>query len=224
MFAHRQNRFSWRLTMLFLLVLLVLLWLLFRFRPTLTTFAENAAKWQAEQITNESVSNTLSSYADLCRSMIQVSYNEQKILSSVMVDTVSVNTVKTAVTSLVMKQMAGQNRLSVSVPLGTLLGIKWLSGWGPEIVFPVSITSGVLSDVSSSLISVGINQSAFRVLIRVSVNIAVITPGGRSNVSVDASFPMAETVLLGEVPDTFTEVYGDDQSVLEKIFNYAVTD
>ena len=43
---------------------------------------------------------------------------------------------------------------------------------------------------------------------------------GRSTVSTRVTYPMAETVLLGEVPDNLTEVYGDDQSLLGQIFDY----
>ena len=51
----------------------------------------------------------------------------------------------------------------------------------------------------------------------------MVSPAGRSTVGARVSYPMAETVLLGEVPDNLTEVYGDDQSVLGQIFDYGTS-
>jgi hypothetical protein len=113
--------------------------------------------------------------------------------------------------------------LSVSLPIGSLLGWDWMSGLGPLITFPVSFTATVLSDVSSVLVAEGINQSMYRVLVHLEFSLYVVTPGGRSTVGTKTSYPMAETVLLGEVPDNLTEVYGDDQSLLGQIFDYGAT-
>ena len=84
----------------------------------------------------------------------------------------------------------------------------------------MSFTSTVLSDVSSALESTGINQSIYRVLVHLEISLYVVTPGGRSSVGAQLSYPVTEAVILGEVPDNLTEVYGDDQTLLGKIFDY----
>ena len=59
-------------------------------------------------------------------------------------------------------------------------------------------TATVMSDVSSSLEAVGMNQSTYRVLVHLDIYLYVVTPGGRSSVGAQASYPMAEVVLLGD--------------------------
>lgn len=123
-----------------------------------------------------------------------------------------------------METLEQENTLTVSTPIGTLFASEWLSGWGPTVTFPISYTATVLSDVSSSLEAAGINQSTYRLLVHLDIQVYVVTPTGRSTVGAQLSYPMAEAVLLGEVPDNLTEVYGDDQTLLGKIFDYGTAD
>ncbi len=221
----RRKRRRWmKIALVLLLVLLLFLGVFFRCRPILTAFAESQAVWIATKVANRTVAETLERYADLCRGMIRVQYTDAMELSSVIPDSGAMNTVRTAITQAAMEEMEAFSSFLVSIPTGTLLGLDWLSGWGPLIPFPISFTSTVLSDVSSSLEAVGINQSTYRVLIHLDISLYVITPGGRSSVGAQLSYPMAEAVLLGEVPDNLTEVYGDDQTLLGKIFDYGTAE
>jgi len=210
--------------LLLLVVVLLVLGLFFKCRPTLTAFAESQAVWIATKTANQTVARVLEQYSDVCRRMIQVHYTDNQQLSSVIPDSAAINTVRTSITDAAMEEMEKLSSFSVSIPTGTLLGFDWLSGWGPLISFPISFTSTVLSDVSSSLEAVGMNQSTYRVLIHLDINLYVVTPGGRSSVGAELSYPMAEAVLLGEVPDNLTEVYGDDQTLLGKIFDYGTAE
>ena len=213
-----------RVFVLLLAVMIPTVAVYFRIRPVVTEYAESRARMLAEQTANETVAAVLLEQEELCRTMIKVTYNANSILSSVIADAAAVNRIKTAVATATLEKLRNLSSLEISVPLGTLIGPDWLSGWGPEVQFPIGVTARVLTTVSSSLEAVGINQSAYRVLLHVHISLAVITPDGRSSVTVDSAFPMAETVLLGEVPDTLTEVYGDDQTLLGKIFDYGTTE
>ncbi len=190
----------------------------------MTAFAESEAVWIATRLANETVALVLSEHNQLCSSMIQVNYTQSGLLSSVIPDSASINTLRTAITDAAMTRLEGLESLSVSIPTGTLLGPNWLSGWGPMISFPISFSATLLSDVSSTLEAVGMNQSTYRVLIHLDISLYVVSPGGRSSVGTQLSYPMAEAVLLGEVPDNLTEVYGDDQSLLGKIFDYGTAE
>ena len=192
--------------------------------PIMTAFAESQAVWNATRIANQTAIEVLSEYADVCNRIIVVEYDDSQKISSVYTDVAGINSVRFAIAEMVMETIEENASITVALPLGTLLGWRWISGFGPLVTFPVSFTATVLSDVSSSLEAVGINQSAYRVLIHLDISFYVVSPMGRSTVSTRVSYPMAETVLLGEVPDNLTEVYGDDQSLLGQIFDYGTID
>ena len=195
----------------------------FRCRPVMTTFAESQAVWEATKIANQTAAQVLNEYADACANTICVTYDGKQKVSSVCTDTSVVNVVRTAITDRTITAMEQFSSLPVSLPVGTLLGWDWVSGFGPLVTFPISFTATVISDATSTLVAEGINQSIYRVLIHLEIQLYVVSPAGRSTVSARVSYPMAETVLLGEVPDNLTEVYGDDQSLLGKIFDYGTT-
>ncbi len=204
-----------------LLGLAVLLGVCFvRCRTVVYEFAKSSAAWTAEKTTNETVSRVLAERAELCRSLVSVAYNDELILSHVTVDSAGVNTIKTAASVAVMEALESATSVTVGIPLGTFLGLDWLSGWGPMIRVPMSATQSVFTSISSSLEDVGINQSTYRVNIHVKVNLWIVTPAGYASVTVENEFPMTEMVLLGKVPDNLTEVYGDSQDTIGEIFDY----
>lgn len=198
--------------------------LLLHCRTTVLTFAESQALWIAEQQVNEAFSHVLENRAELCRSMIRVTYGEDNAVSAVVTDAAAVNTIRTDVGNYIMAAMKDRTTVSAGVPLGTLCGPEAFSGWGPVFYFPMSVTATVLSSSSSSLEATGINQSVYRVKVDLQVSLCVVTSAGRSTVSLDSSFPVAESVLLGEVPGTLTQVYDSDDDIPNKIFNYGQVD
>ena len=218
----RNRRIAVRVFIFLLCSTLLLSMLFFRCRPIMTAFAESQAVWTATKVANQTAARVLQEYADLCAQTVSVTYDENQVVSSVMTNTVAINTVRTKITEQAITEMESFSHLSVALPLGTLTGWDWFSGWGPLLTFPVSFTATVLSDVSSALVSEGINQSVYRVLMHLEISLYVVSPAGRTTVGARVNYPLAEAVLLGEVPDNLTEVYGDDQSLLGQIFDYGM--
>lgn len=219
----RSRRYIRRLrinVVIIVCVVAVIVVTLARCCPIMTAFAESQALWDVSEIANRTAMQVLSEQADVCNHTIRVEYDGAQKISSVFMDVAGINTVRSVMTEMVMEAIEETASISVAIPLSTVLGWRWLSGMGPLITFPVSFTATVLSSVSSSLDEIGINQSAYRVMIHLDISLYLVSPMGRSTVSTRVTYPMAETVLLGEVPDNLTEVYGDDQSLLGQIFDY----
>lgn len=198
----------------------LLLGTFFRCRPIVTAFAESKARWLAAETANQTVEQVLTAYQDVCNTIVRIHYTDNNAIASVELNTAAINMVRTAAVHAAMEDLESFSSLSVGIPLGTLMGFECLSGWGPLVRFPISVTGTVLSNMSSALEAVGINQSTYRLLIHLKITLTVVTPGGRSSVVSEFSYPIAETVILGAVPDNLTEVYGDDESALDKIFNF----
>lgn len=211
----------WHRAVAVLLLLAVLLCVCFvHCRTVVYEFAKSNAAWTAEKTTNETVARVLEEKNELCRSLVSVAYNNEQILSHVTVDSAGINTIKTAASVAVMDALKNRSTVTVHIPLGTFLGLDWLSGWGPLISVPMSMTQSVFTSISSELTEVGINQSSYRVNIHVKVSLWIVTPAGYAGVTVESGFPMTEMVLLGKVPNNLTEVYGDSQDTIGEIFDY----
>ena len=218
--CRRWRKLLYVLVLVFVCIVGVLGHTFFRCRPIMTAFAESQAVWIATKTVNHTVAQVLLDYAEICENVIAVTYNGDQKVAAVNTNTLTANKVRTAITDRTISAIEEISALTVALPMGTLMGWDWLSGLGPQITFPISFTATVMSDVTSTLIAEGINQSLYRVLVHLKIDLYVVSPAGRSTVGAHVSYPMAETVLLGEVPDNLTEVYGDDQSLLGQIFDY----
>ena len=220
--AFRRVRIRpWQRVLMVFLGLAVLAGVCFvRCRTVVYEYAKSNAAWMAEKTTNETVSRVLEGKSELCRNLIAVAYNDEDILSQVTVDSAGINIIKTAVSVAVMDALESTTSVSVGIPLGTFLGLDWLSGWGPIITVPMSAAQSVFTSISSTLEERGINQSAYRVNIHINVNLWIVTPAGYASVTVENDYPVTEMVLLGKVPNNLTEVYGDSQDTVGEIFDY----
>ncbi len=220
--AYRRGRIRlWcRVLALVLGLLILLIVCLIRCRTVVYEYAKSSAAWTAEKTTNEVTSRVIAEKSERCRQLINVAYNDEQIVSNVLVDSAGVTEIKTAVSVAVMDALTDATSVTVGIPLGTFLGFDWLSGWGPIISVPMSATQSVFTSISSTLDDVGINQSTYRVNIHVKVNLWIVTPAGYASVTVENDFPVTEMVLLGKVPDNLTEVYGDSQDTIGEIFDY----
>ena len=94
------------------------------------------------------------------------------------------------------------------MPLGTVSGITYLTGRGPRIRVTFTPAGSVYSEFCSTLSSSGINQSLYRVNLRLTASIRLIVlPGISRSIKVSSEAAIAESIIVGEVPQVYTNVY-----------------
>ncbi|MBO5409968.1 MAG: sporulation protein YunB, partial [Clostridia bacterium] len=84
---------------------------------------------------------------------------------------------------------------------GSATGLTVLSGLGPVIDVSVSYSSSTESDFENEFTAVGMNQTQHRVMLSVTSNILMALAGGRVANTVTTTFCVAQTVIVGTVPD-----------------------
>ena len=92
--------------------------------------------------------------------------------------------------------------------MGSLFLPEFFSGRGPA--FPVHILSIRNSEAtfSSNFSQAGINQTLHQIVMSVSVDVAVLTLGKTDQFTVISEVVIAETIIVGDVPDTFFQTGG----------------
>lgn len=92
---------------------------------------------------------------------------------------------------------------TVRIPAGNLTGISLLMGRGPKI--PVDIITLTSSRVgfNNSIVTAGINQTKHQITLKVMVDIDVLVPWGSESTQVITEVLIADTVIVGQVPDTY---------------------
>lgn len=119
-----------------------------------------------------------------------------------------VNRLKTAILNLINDEILALDTSDLTIPIGSLLLPEFFSGKGFGI--PVQILSIRNSDAAfhSYFTEAGINQTLQQLTMDVSVDVSVLVLGNTESFSVSSQVVVAETIIVGQVPDTFFQSGG----------------
>ena len=119
-----------------------------------------------------------------------------------------VNRLKTDILNIINDEILALDASDIGIPLGSLFLPEILSGKGPAI--PVHILSIRNSDATfvSHFSQAGINQTLHRMNMEVSIDIAVLVLGETNGFTMTSEVVVAETVIVGDVPQTFLQTGG----------------
>ena len=123
-----------------------------------------------------------------------------------------VNRLKTNTLNLINDEILALDQSDIGIPLGNLFLPEMFSGRGSTI--PVQIISIRNSDAyfSSDFTQAGINQTLHKLNMCVLVDVSVLVLGQTASFTVTSEVVVAETIIVGDVPDTFLQtggLYGD---------------
>ena len=119
-----------------------------------------------------------------------------------------VNRLKTDILNIINDEILALDTSHLGIPLGNLILPEVLSGRGPDI--PVSIISIRNSDAAfgSEFSEAGINQTLQKITMDVSVDVSVLVMGKISNFTVNSQVVVAQTIIVGQVPDMLLQTGG----------------
>ena len=182
-------------------------------RPAVETHSTN----MFTRAVNEAVAQVM---ADGCpERLVALSTDGDGAVTAVETDAAQVNLIRAAVCDAVMERLADSDMLT-RIPVGSLTGLDILSGRGAEIELRLRPASGVTAELLCSLEPAGINQTRHSITCRVSADMYAMLPTMRVPVQLDTSVLLAESVIVGEVPEAYTYVVGDSADTIGRIFDY----
>ena len=208
----------WIRFLLILLALLICLLLVLNFKltPDLAAIAEASLKNKIVGIINDAVAIAIErldfSYEDL----IRLTFKSDGSVAALSAQLTRLTELRTEITREVLKEIKETAPLRIAVPLGNLLGLEVLSGRGPAIRIDLLVAEGFSAYMESCLTSAGINQTLHSILFKISVTVDILIPSHHTRFVVSEAYPIAETILLGEVPDAFTEVHRLTDDITEE--------
>ncbi len=100
---------------------------------------------------------------------------------------------------------------ALSVPAGNLTGWLPLSGMGPGVRVRVRSVGDVTAEYRNSFTAAGVNQTCHQVWLDLTVTVYLLIPGNIIPVTVSDSVCVAETVIVGQVPDTYLNLLKGEQ-------------
>ena len=174
-----------------------------RLLPVLEAKASSQAANLITQAINIAVDNCLQendmSYGDFVTIATDSAGKETALTSN----TAANSRFKRQVVEAVIRQLNGLDSDALGVPLGTLTGQPMLSGAGPCVRVRVDSVGEVTADYTNSFTSAGVNQTLHQICLDITATVRLFLPGNIIPVSVSNSVCVAETIIVGETPDTY---------------------
>ncbi len=201
------------------LVVAVALFFTAQFRPLMLDSACNAAKIAANDAINQTVCDMLEESSLCYEDLIVLTRSESGEVTSLEANAARINRVKSQTALRVREVMKKEGVQSIGIPLGTLCASTLLSGRGPKIRCRSLLTAIPTVSLQYHFDGAGINQTLHSIIMNVSVPLSITLPLQSRDVEVHASFLIGETILVGVVPDNYTNVISDPE-VADDIFNY----
>lgn len=147
-----------------------------------------------------------------------VGYDELMIVSRddsgqvrlIQANTPALNQLATAVSLNAQARLGAIENQSVLVPLGSALGVPLFAGAGPDLRVEILPVGTVVSSVKTEFQTAGINQTRHRVILTLHADVRLVIPTGAATVSVVTEVAIAESIIVGEVPDSFVDVNNEN--------------
>lgn len=174
-----------------------------RLLPVLEAKASSQAANLITQAINIAVDNCLQendmSYGDF----VTIATDSAGKVTALTSNTAANSRFKRQVVEAVIRQLNGLDSDALGVPLGTLTGQPMLSGAGPCVRMRVDSVGEVTADYTNSFTSAGVNQTLHQICLDITATVRLFLPGNIIPVSVSNSVCVAETIIVGETPDTY---------------------
>lgn len=173
--------------------------------PVVISMAEARSRQLAVEAINQAVAEVMKasvSYSDL----IQVSTDSNGRVTMIRANTLLMNELASRTALTVQRNLAALEDEGVSLPLGSAFGVKLLSGSGPRILVGVVPVGSVTTRFVTAFESAGINQTRHEISLEASTQMRIVIPTGASTVSVSSVVPVAEAIIVGEVPSSYVNV------------------
>ena len=155
---------------------------------------------------NEAIQNTLENSDFTYNDLVEINKNSDNEITSVSCVSSKINSLKTDISKQINKGFENQDKNGFSIAVGTISGINLFSGVGPDITVHFEKEGSVKTDIKSSFSSAGINQTLHRIYIEVSSDIVAIAAAGTYKSNVETKFLLAETVIVGEIPEGYVSI------------------
>ena len=191
---------------LFLLVGVTLLFLNASLYPKALALVESKVKNRLSALSAERIADTLTEEGMSYDSFVHIAYGADGAVRSLSVDTVKMALVKQKLALSLLSSLQEEDVLSVSVPLGNLTGLMPLSGVGRPVSVSVKAAESLKASFVSSFTEVGINQTRHLISFSFTFTVRVLLGGRTETITLVSSFPAAETVIVGQVPDSLTQI------------------
>ncbi len=196
------------IAILCILFALLLLFFRSRYHETIRSLAETQVRNSTSDLINDAIDNQIETGNVQYDRIVYFEKDLNGRITALKTNMSEVNRLKTDILNIINDDILALDTSDIGIPLGSLFLSEFFSGRGPLI--PVNIISIRNSDAafSSSFSEAGINQTLQQLTMDISVDVSILVLGRTESFTVSSQVVVAETIIVGQVPDTFFQTGG----------------
>lgn len=215
----RRRRKIYPIIIAVILVFSAVLFVRARLRPYVSSLVEMEGRRAGSAAITKAVVNIFGDEKLTYGDIVNVEYSEGGRIASVRADIAGLNELRVLVCDAVADELALMPPTSVRLSVGSMIG-ELFSGRGIGIKVGLDSIGTVDVDFSSEFVSAGINQTLHRIKMKVEVSCTMLAATYRVDTLSTCTFNLAETVIVGEVPENYTDIGLMSEDDYENINNY----
>ncbi len=173
-------------------------------RPLLESMATTRVSNTVNRIVFEAVNEAIESGEITYDQLISFEKDNDGKITAVHSNMAACNRLQVEILDIILARIDQVSARELSIPVGSLTGSALLAGRGPRIKVRMESVGSSSARFENEFSSAGINQTNHRIVLHIDVSVAILLPGFTTATQVSNAVTVAETVIVGTVPDTYT--------------------
>lgn len=186
----------------FFVLFIILIYYFFVASPVIKTYSAQETKSVTEKATNLAVSNVINRTLSY-DSLIDINYSQTGEIVSFSANQYEINTITREIVKETQYQMNSLGQDGLKLHIGTLSGIPFFIGHGPQIklnLIPIGVVS---TNFDSQFSSVGINMTKHSLFLYINVHVSIVLPIQSYDIKTTNQVLLAESIIVGKVPEVY---------------------
>lgn len=176
--------------------------------PIIEEQCKDNAKNLASKISNEQASVIMNNYK--YEDIITIIRDSDGNIKMLQTNIKNVNDIMSDIPLKIIKELEKESNSNISIYLGSLFGIKTLSATGPKIHIKIASIGNVDTKLESQFSAQGINQTLHRIYMNLDCEATILTPYNTIKQKITNQILIAESVIVGNVPDSYYNIQSSD--------------
>ena len=177
-----------------------------RAKPIIELLARSEAREFVKKAINDAVAGEMKSGDLRYENLVVFEKNTEGNITALVTNTVLVNVLQTKLSEGVRANVLNVLDTNMRIPAGSVLGGVLLSGRGPGIPVRIQSITNVKSEFINEFSAAGINQTLHKISLCITADIDIIVPGNYFKTDVTTTVAIAETIIVGGVPNVYAKV------------------
>lgn len=202
-FTGRQRVLIW-LTVIFTLLLALTVAVVLHMKPVVVDLATARTSNAVNRIVVAAVNDAVDSGRIDYEQLVDFDKDAEGHVTALRSNMAAFNRLQSSIADDILQRMAEVSSTDLAIPIGTLTGSPLLAGRGPCLRVRMQSVGTATARFDNQFSSAGINQTRHRIILDVDVHVSILLPGLTTYAKVSNEISVAETVIVGGVPETYT--------------------